>query len=84
MIGPKLRDPSTAQFTELTAYRTGEKLTLCGQINAKNAFGAYVGAAPFIISDDGIFVGAEEVTADQVANLCTGTRRASVPEGMLN
>ena len=48
-VTQKLRDPLTVQFKD-------EKLTdkgwLCGQINSKNAYGAYVGFTRFAVRSD--------------------------------
>lgn len=46
-----LRDPYSARFTDLRAKTNGNEvmITACGQINAKNALGAYVGLQPFAV-----------------------------------
>ena len=49
-----LRDPSSAQFHVMTiAHLKGEKFDLpfyvCGNVNAKNGFGGYVGQKSFIV-----------------------------------
>lgn len=48
----ELKDPDSAKFRNLFVsrydkYEDGE-LILCGEMNAKNAFGAYVGFKPFM------------------------------------
>lgn len=54
-----LKDPSSAQFRNLRLYQltvimdsgkrtTGGRRVLCGEVNAKNAFGGYVGSRPFV------------------------------------
>ncbi len=58
-ISSTLKDPSSAQFKDAHLYQTtlrfksGKELTagggvLCGEINGKNSFGAYIGFRPFI------------------------------------
>lgn len=42
-ISAKLKDPSSAQFQNLHVRLA----TLCGEVNAKNSFGAYTGFEPF-------------------------------------
>lgn len=43
-IDSGLRDPSSAQYRGFVAYAIGEGDTLlCGELNAKNGFGGYVG-----------------------------------------
>lgn len=47
------RDPETVEFRNVVLKRydpTTTALTVCGEMNAKNAFGAYVGYGPFIVS----------------------------------
>lgn len=40
----RLRDPASAQYRNFVAYAIGQGETLvCGELNAKNGFGGYVG-----------------------------------------
>ena len=44
-----LRDPESARFSSLRAYRQlGGQLVVCGYVNAKNGFGGYTGDEAFI------------------------------------
>lgn len=47
----KLKDPASASFRDVvyvpTAQGTGG--TVCGEVNAKNAYGGYVGFTPFFV-----------------------------------
>ncbi len=47
-VAYRLKDPSSAQFRDLRAYRmpTG-LLVVCGEINGKNSFGGYTGFSLF-------------------------------------
>jgi hypothetical protein len=45
-----LFDPFSARYRELRVGRGG---ALCGQVNAKNRMGAYVGFKDFVLDDDG-------------------------------
>ncbi|WP_282270036.1 hypothetical protein [Stenotrophomonas sp. PS02298] len=45
-------DPLSAQFRNLSIARGKEKVRLCGEVNAKNAFGAYVGFRRFATMED--------------------------------
>ena len=46
-IRDSLRDPDSAKFRNMR-WETKESLVLlCGEVNAKNAFGAYAGYEPF-------------------------------------
>jgi hypothetical protein len=42
-----MRDPSSTLFQDIKTYRTETDFTMCGQINSKNGFGAYVGFKSF-------------------------------------
>ena len=55
IISRNLRDPASAQFrswrTERRVLDNGNTvLSACGEINAKNGFGAYVGFLPFNVT----------------------------------
>lgn len=44
----RLRDPMSAQFENIrTGRNTGGAIEACGEVNSRNAFGGYVGRAPF-------------------------------------
>jgi len=43
-----LKDPSSATFKNVRVVRKTDRKLVCGEINAKNSFGAYVGYQPFI------------------------------------
>ena len=48
-----LKDPDSAKFRDLFVSRSENgALVLCGEMNAKNSFGAYVGYAPIAVSTD--------------------------------
>ncbi|HEX9818595.1 MAG TPA: hypothetical protein VGD07_03175 [Methylomirabilota bacterium] len=55
VIGTKLRDPYTAVYTFQRPVRSWFfdesqiRWAVCGTVNAKNAFGGYVGAKPFVV-----------------------------------
>lgn len=48
------KDPSAAQYRNLAVYSDDGELALCGEVNAKNGFGAYIGFTPFAASPDHI------------------------------
>ncbi len=54
-----LKDPSSAQFREV--HKTGG--AICGEVNAKNSYGAYVGFKHFIV--DGSSVSMEPETPSE-------------------
>lgn len=45
-----LNDPDSAQFRNVVVVRHGELLTLCGEVNAKNRMGGYVGFQRFMVT----------------------------------
>lgn len=51
-IRSRLRDPESAEFRNLRFYSGGSVPVVCGEVNAKNAFGGYTGYERFIASGD--------------------------------
>lgn len=52
-----LKDPSSAQFRDLYAITRGlGDDTVCGEINAKNSYGAYVGFRKFYVYSNGKYL----------------------------
>lgn len=49
------KDPDSAKFRSLAVYQQidSRELALCGEVNAKNSYGAYVGFRPFYVTDAG-------------------------------
>ncbi len=43
-----LKDPESAKFGELAAVKYPNGVIVCGSVNAKNSFGGYAGASPFV------------------------------------
>lgn len=44
-VAAKMKDPSSAQFSDVRISETG---AVCGKVNGKNSFGAYSGATSFL------------------------------------
>ena len=59
-----LRDPSTAQIRELRLGEWGGNRVLCGEVNGKNAYGAYAGFTGFVAKASML----GEVTADTASD----------------
>ena len=53
-ITKRLKDPDSAKFGALAAVKYRDGIIVCGTVNAKNSYGGYSGASPFV----GEFVGA--------------------------
>ena len=71
-----LKDPESSRFGEFAAGKDDKQTTMvCGYVNAKNAFGGYVGASPFvggIVNDKfvPIKIGSTAVDARVVIEVC--------------
>lgn len=46
-VSSQMKDPTSVVYQNLKVYRLGSDTTVCGQFNAKNSFGAYVGFKNF-------------------------------------
>ncbi len=46
MVSDALKDGESARFYDL---RMGTAFSVCGQVNAKNSYGAYTGKSPFVV-----------------------------------
>lgn len=46
-VRQSLKDPESARFGDITAGRSADGTTVCGQVNAKNSYGGYTGPARF-------------------------------------
>lgn len=57
-----LRDPEGARIRDAKLYESddGAHLAVCGVLNAKNGYGAFVGETPFISTSTGLVRLAEE------------------------
>jgi hypothetical protein len=66
-----LKDPDSALFRDVEFYRfTG---ATCGQFNAKNSMGGYVGYRKFVVTQTGKLSvqGEIDFSSDEVASECT-------------
>jgi hypothetical protein len=69
------RDPASAQFRDLFVAKSGDLLILCGEVNAKNAYGAYIGFRKFFASDMPDVhairgTGADSIVYDRLSHRC--------------
>lgn len=55
-VAAQLRDPSSAEFREIIEGQN----TACGQVNAKNSFGAYAGFRNFVYHRGSVLLEPEE------------------------
>ncbi|MGP9798170.1 hypothetical protein ACT3UJ_12520 [Halomonas sp. 86] len=53
-VADRLRDPDSAQFRNIKSGKASNGLeTVCGEVNGKNAYGAYSGYERFIANNGG-------------------------------
>lgn len=71
-ITRQLTDPESAQFRSVTASQRGDKWIVCGEVNAKNQFGGYVGFKRFYVSDGQPGVDNDEYFPILFKALCAG------------
>lgn len=65
----ELLDPSSAQFRGSKVDFSGN---VCGQINGKNTFGAYVGFRWFYVQDSGVTIDHPDATIKVAEIMCQG------------
>ena len=58
-VATTLNDPQSAQFRNIKL--SADQKFLCGEINAKNRMGGYVGFRPFAVSDDFDYIADENL-----------------------
>lgn len=52
-VRDEMKDPGSAEFRNVKVYPKGgakTMTTVCGEVNAKNSYGGYVGFRPFVAS----------------------------------
>jgi len=78
-----LRDPGSAQFSDMVALKNGRDTMVCGFVNAKNGYGGYTGRKRFIYSD-GMHVSHMNVYDGQIAQVCQSLAGHNVGNMVLN
>ncbi len=71
-IEPLLKDPYSAKFSSVSQHRDG---TICGLVNAKNSYGAYVGIKPFAIPSDGMAYIVDDKNGERFDFDCLGGKQ---------
>lgn len=70
-VARDMRDPGSVQFRDVTRGFEGR---VCGEVNAKNAMGAYVGFRRFVWSErEGVYLGSDDERGNDHfwVDLCT-------------
>lgn len=78
-VAAGLKDPQSAQFREVKVCRSGKIVE--GEVNAKNAFGGYVGFEPFYYVD-GAVVFADQSRFSQLSRECYPRTEKETPNEM--
>ncbi|HVT24384.1 MAG TPA: hypothetical protein VHD95_07135 [Rhizomicrobium sp.] len=68
-VKDRLKDPDSAKFDPLkdvVGYMNGRPVLVCGQVNAKNSFGAYTGDQYWLanLTNNEVLIGADPATAN--------------------
>lgn len=58
-VAREMRDPESAQFRDIKVLPGKEGPIICGQVNAKNAYGGYVGFNPFLVAGSSVMLGSD-------------------------
>jgi hypothetical protein len=71
VVKGRLKDPESADFRNVSVAQDG--LTVCGEVNAKNSFGGYVGYRPFLTVGDYVDIAKDGrlETAQRYTAACT-------------
>lgn len=78
MLTASFKDPDSAKFRNLKGFAIdgvdpAKAITLCGEVNAKNSYGAYVGFEAFVSTAGFPIIGEDpRVMTEMVAKSCTG------------
>jgi hypothetical protein len=62
-VARDLKDPASVQFRDVVVVRNGKSVTVCGEYNAKNSYGAYVGFQKFFASPGSAITEGESAAA---------------------
>jgi len=54
-VADQMKDPNSAQFRNWHAFQSNHGVLVCGEVNARNSFGGYVGFTHFLahVTPDG-------------------------------
>lgn len=77
----RMKDPESAQFSDVMVVRASGKPIVCGDVNAKNSFGGYTGRKGFVMPKGGVPIGEEDLPQKDWVNLwnqsCTSKAKPS-------
>jgi len=63
VVADRMKDPESVKFRNLKTIKDDGLRLLCGDVNAKNSYGAYIGYAPFVSNPVGfVYIGRDSVS----------------------
>ena len=68
----RFKDPGSVQYRNLSVRQIGQLPVLCGEVNAKNSFGGYIGYKPFIAGRGTFFTSVIGLTQADAERLTVG------------
>jgi len=51
-----LKDPDSATFRQLSTGQAADRIYYCGELNAKNSYGGYIGFKRFVYNGKGVMI----------------------------
>jgi hypothetical protein len=79
LVSETTRDPESVRFRFLTGYRASNGDTIiCGEANAKNAYGGYVGYTPLWVRMDGTTLKSANFLPDFATNIAKACNEAKM------
>jgi hypothetical protein len=74
LAASQLRDPSSAQFRNVErVVQPDGRVSVCGEINGKNAYGGYAGFTRFVVDGTTVLIEPSEVIISDADNLSANT-----------
>lgn len=80
LVRQALKDPDSARFEGATnIIGEGDAMVACGLVNAKNSFGGYVGAQPYMIWENRLYLSSGE-RDEAISTCCSAVYRRALYE----
>ena len=85
LVSETTRDPEAVKFRFLTGYRASNgDMIICGEANAKNAYGGYAGYSPLWVRMDGKTLKAANFSPDSASIISKYCSEAEMGKTMIN
>jgi hypothetical protein len=71
IVSQSMKDPEAAKFKNMVVMDLGKRRVICGEVNAKNGYGGYVGFKKFYMYEgaDKFLIKADDRIMDQLVDL---------------